>query len=168
MLFIYNKFLTKKLPTINNPLPFNVLEDVDMDSYKIDTSSEGKTIELGDGEGELFPPSGTDHGFTPEEKSRLSQIIEALNEAFNTDFSDEDKVFLKRVKDNMMSNEELANKIQNNSKENVAAIFDKYFDKELNNLIKSNFDFFKKINDNDLLREDLKRQLLDAVYDEKK
>ena len=34
-LFIFNKFLTKKLPTINDPLPFNIREDVDMDSYKI-------------------------------------------------------------------------------------------------------------------------------------
>ena len=29
-LFIYLKFLSKKLPTINEPLPYNVLEDVDM------------------------------------------------------------------------------------------------------------------------------------------
>ena len=34
-IYIFNKFLNKKLPTINNPLPFSVLEDVDIDSYKI-------------------------------------------------------------------------------------------------------------------------------------
>ncbi|AMK15496.1 hypothetical protein [Methanobrevibacter olleyae] len=139
-----------------------------MDSYKIDTSNEGESIGLDDGEGELFPASASDNAFSPEEKTKLSEIIKALNEAFNTEFDDDDKVFLKRVKDNMMSNEELAKKIHNNSKENVAAIFDRYFDKELNKHIQSNFDFFKKINDNDLLKEDLKNKLLDVVYDENK
>jgi len=34
-LFIFGKFLLKKLPTINDPLPFGVLEDADIESYKI-------------------------------------------------------------------------------------------------------------------------------------
>ena len=39
-LYIFNKFLTKKLPSINDPLPFIVREDVDMDSYKIEDKGE--------------------------------------------------------------------------------------------------------------------------------
>lgn len=167
-LFIYNKFLNKKLPTLNNPLPFSVLEDVDMDSYKIDDSDEGKSIELETGEGKLLPPSGTDHGFTPEEKTRLSEIIKALNEAFNTDFSENDRVLLKLIKDNLLDNEELSDKIKNNSKENVAAIFDDYFDDVLNGLIDGNFAFYRKIMDNHVLKNKLKKLLLDAIYDEKK
>lgn len=167
-LFIYNKFLNKKLPTINNPLPFNVLEDVDMDSYKIDTSDKGQSIELGGDGGELLPPSGTDFGFTPEEKTRLSEIIRALNEAFNTDFSENDRVLLKLIKDSLLDNEELAEKIRNNSKENVAAIFDEYFNEVLNTLISRNFAFYKKIMDNETLRDRLKKLLLDAIYDEQK
>ena len=49
-LYIFNKFLNKKLPTINNPLPFNVLEDVDMDSYKISDKGESQIPLLGNGE----------------------------------------------------------------------------------------------------------------------
>ena len=43
-LFIFNKFLSKKLPSINQPLPFIVREDVDMDSYKIVDKGEKQII----------------------------------------------------------------------------------------------------------------------------
>ena len=163
-LYIFNKFLIKKLPTINEPLPFNVLEDVNMDSYKIVKEGEN-TISL-EVDGELSPTDDVDHPFAQEEKTRLSQIIETLNEAFKTDFSDDDRLFLKQVKDNMMANGELANRVRNNSKENVGAVFDKYFDQELTGLLQNNLEFFKKINDNEQLKNRLKDLLLDAVYEE--
>jgi type I restriction enzyme R subunit len=164
-LFIFNKFLNKKLPRINNPLPFNVLEDVDMDSYKI-IDNDKTSISL-NSDGELNPLSDTVSLYVPEEKTKLSEIIKKLNDAFGTDFSDDNKVFLKQVKDNMLSNEDLASKIANNSKENVAAIFEKYFKNELFNLLESNIDLYKKISDNPEVREKLKIDLLDLVYDQK-
>ncbi|MCL2115040.1 MAG: type I restriction endonuclease [Methanobrevibacter sp.] len=165
-LFIFNKYLNKKLPTINNPLPFNVLEDVDMDSYKV--TEKGETSISLTSEGELSPISDHVSKYKPEEKAKLSKIIKKLNDAFGTDFTDENKVFLKQVKDNMLANEELSNKIANNSKENVEAIFDKYFDKEMLFLLQNNLDFFKKIEANEKLKEKLRKELLDLVYEEKK
>ncbi len=166
-LCIYLKFMNQKIPRPNNPLPPRLLEDVDMDSYKVDTTDTGTKIDL-DPDGELNPPGGDEPGFTPEEKTRLSEIIRALNEAFNTDFSDNDKVLLKLIKDNLLDNEDLAEKIKNNSKENVAAIFDTYFSDVLNSLINSNFAFYRKIMDNEVLRDKLKLLLLDAIYEEQK
>jgi type I restriction enzyme R subunit len=68
----------------------------------------------------------------------------------------------------MLANEELANKIANNSKENVETVFDKYFDKEMLFLLQNNLDFFKKISDNEELKMNLKKELLNLVYEEKK
>ena len=165
-LYIYLKFLSKKLPTINNPLPFNVLEDVDMDSYKIDTRDEGSSIVLGTDEGELKPMAGTDSVFKPEEKTRLSQILETLNEAFATEFTDSDRLLVTQITGNMLSDEVLMDKVKNNPKENVAAIFDKFFDKELVNIFQSNESFYIKITQNNELKERLKHDLLDFVYEE--
>ena len=165
-LYIYLKFLSKVLPTINNPLPFNVLEDVDMDSYKIDTRDDGGSITLGEGEGILKPMSPSDPGYRPEEQSKLSQILDALNEAFATDFTDTDRVLVSQITGNMLSDDELMNKVRNNPKENVAAIFDKFFNKELVNIFNSNKNFYDKIITNDQLREKLKNDLLDFVYEE--
>ena len=58
------------------------------------------------------------------------------------------------------------NKVRNNPKENVAAIFDKFFNKELVHIFNSNKSFYDKISTNDQLRERLKQDLLDLVYEE--
>ena len=98
-LFIYLKFLSKKLPTINEPLPYNVLEDVDMDSYKIDTLDEGTKITLDDGEGGLDPIISIDVQYKPDEEEKLSIILDKLNEMFKTDFQESDKLILKQLAD---------------------------------------------------------------------
>ena len=151
-LYIYLKFLSKVLPTINNPLPFIVLEDVDMDSYKIDTRDEGTTIILGDGEGTLKPLSPTDPGYKPEEQTKLSQILQNLNDAFATDFTDDDRLLVTQITRTIISDEDLMEKVKNNPKENVSAIFDKYFNKALIDIYNSNESFYNKINTNEQLK----------------
>ena len=161
-LYIFNKFLNKKLPTINSPLPFNVLEDVDMDSYKIIDKGENEISLLGDGE--LHSASDGAANYREDEKERLSQIIKDLNEAFNTDFTGDDKVFLKRVKDNLLDNQELTEKMEHNSRENVEAVFDKYFNHEMSGLLQNNMELYKKVVDNEKLRKKLKYALFDLIY----
>ncbi|MEN4007109.1 MAG: hypothetical protein PQ964_07125 [Methanobacteriaceae archaeon] len=161
-IYIFNKYLSKKLPRINNPLPFTVLEDVDMDSYKI--VDKGETAIPLVGEGELTLISDGVGEYSPDEKSKLSQIIEDMNDAFGTDFTDDDKVFLERVKDNLLENEELLNKMKHNSPENVKTVFDKYFNEEMTALLKSNMNFYKRVVDNEKLRDKLKAELFKLLY----
>lgn len=165
-MFIFNKFLMKKLPTINNPLPFNVLQDVDMDSYKIVKKGE-KEITL-ESDGKLKPITDTAATYRPETYEKLSKIVQELNDAFGTEFTDDDKVFLGRLRDNLMSNPDLLDKIEHNSKQNVLAIFDNFFDEEITKLLNGNMDFYKKIVDNDKLRTRVKSSLFDLIYFEYK
>jgi type I restriction enzyme R subunit len=163
-LFIFNKYLAKKLPTINDPLPFNVVEDVDMDSYKI--TDKGETSIQLESDGELKPASNGAAAYQPDDQAKLSQIIKDLNDAFGTDFTEDDRVFLERVKANLLDNEDLVKKMEHNSPENVKAVFDKYFNKEMTGLLNSNMDFYKRVVDNDKLREKLKAALFDLLYEE--
>jgi len=161
-MYIFNKFLNKKLPTINNPLPFSVLQDVDIDSYKI--VDKGKKEIYLTSSGELEPISSRVGEFGPEFNEALSKIIKDLNDAFGTNFTDDDKVFLGRVKDNLMENKELINKMEHNSKENVKAVFDKYFNKEISKLLNGSMNFYKRIVDNVKLRKRLKADIFDLLY----
>jgi len=161
-IYLFNKFLKKKLPSINNPLPFNVLEDVDIESYKIVNKGE-KGIKL-QAEGELKPISAGVGEYAPDINVKLSKILKDLNDAFGTDFTDDDKVFLGMVKDNLLKNMELLNKMEHNSKENVKAVFDKYFNKEMTKLLNSNMKFYKRIVDNEKLKTKLKSALFDLLY----
>lgn len=164
-LFIYNKFLNKKLPTLNNPLPFSVLEDVDIHSYKVDTSDEGTSISL-TGAGKLDPSSGSDSQFKQDEKTKLSEILDSLNKSNATDFAEEDRVFVNEMFNRLANNEDLINKVKNNSKESVSAIFGKFFNELLYELYTNNKNFFYKITKNEKLSEDLQKALLDALYEE--
>ena len=161
-LFIFNKFLNKKLPTINNPLPFSVLEDVDIDSYKI--VKKGKREIKIESEGELKPISAGVGEYAPDINAKLSKIIKDLNDAFGTDFTDDSKVFLGRVKDSLLEDKELKNKIEHNSKENVKVIFPKYLDRELSKLLNNNMNFYKRIVDNEELRKKIESALFELVY----
>jgi type I restriction enzyme, R subunit len=161
-IYIFNKFLNKKLPTINNPLPFSVLQDVDIDSYKIVKKGK-KEIYLTSSE-ELNPISSIVGEFGLEFNEALSKIIKDLNDAFGTNFTDDDKVFLGRVKDNLLENKELINKMENNSKENVKAVFGKYFNQEMNKLLNGSMNFYKRIVDNVKLRRKLKADIFDLLY----
>ncbi len=161
-LFIFNKFVNKKLPTINNPLPFSVLQDVDIDSYKIVKKGK-KEIKI-ESEGELKPISAGAGGYTPDINAKLSKIINDLNDAFGTDFTDDSKVFLGRVKDSLLEDKELKNKIEHNSKENVKVIFPKYLDRELSKLLNNNMNFYKRIVDNEELRKKIESALFELVY----
>ncbi len=163
-LHIFNKFLTKKLPSINNPLPFNVLQDVDIDSYKIVNKGK-KEIKL-QAEGELQAISAGVGEYAEEINIKLSKILKDLNDTFGTDFSDDDKVFLSRVKDNMLKNSDLIKKIENNPKENVKVVFDKYFDQEMTTLLNSNMKVYQRLVDNDKLKAKLKSVIFDLVYSE--
>jgi len=161
-IYLFNKFLNKKLPTINNPLPFSVLHDVDIDSYKIVKKGK-KEIKI-ESEGELKPISAGVGEYAPDINTKLSKIIKDLNDAFGTDFTDDDKVFLGRVKDNLLENKELLNKIEHNSKENVKVIFPKYLDRELSKLLNNNMDFYKRIVDNEKLRKKIESALFELIY----
>ena len=65
------------MPTKNNPLPFSVLKDVDMESYRIDTSDDGSSIEL-IGAGGLLPAADSSSKYKPGEKKKLSEINDVL------------------------------------------------------------------------------------------
>jgi type I restriction enzyme R subunit len=161
-LFIFNKLLNKKLPTINNPLPFSVLQDVDIDSYQIVKKGK-KEIKI-ESEGELKPISAGVGEYAPDINAKLSKIIKDLNDAFGTDFTDDGKFFLGRVKDNLLEDKELKNKIEHNSKENVKVIFPKYLDRELSKLLNNNMNFYKRIVDNEKLRKKIESALFELVY----
>ena len=163
-LYIYIKFLIKVLPVGNNPLPFNVLEDVDMGSYKIDQSDEGGDIYI-QPKGGLKPTSGNDVVPDPDEKTKLSEILKALNDRFGTDFSDEDSLFIKQIMARLTSDKSLMDKVKNNPKENVEAIFGKLLEGILADLFNNNEGFFNKIHSNPKLKEQLEHYLLDYIYE---
>jgi len=95
----------------------------------------------------------------------VSIIIKKLNDAFGTDFSEDDRVFISRMLDNLNNNQELINKIKaDNDKSSIKAVFGKFFNGVMTEILNKNMNFYKKIVDNDKLKKSLEVGLFEMVY----
>ncbi len=112
-LYQFCYFLNRKLPTINDPLPFNIANSVDLSSYTIDTGEEPVTIELVRGTGELSSPSGKTGPIAFGEKIKLSEIIKIINERFGTEFDSELENMLLAVEDNIKHDDKFIEILRN-------------------------------------------------------
>ena len=119
----YYVFLTdlfKKLPSNPDPLPIEVLEEINLDSYKLQHQF---TTDL-----QLQSQDNAMHGMSPggeatpggEEFEWLTKIIKVLNDTYGLELKEEDKVEFERMRNNIYSNEELMSFFNsNNSKDNI-------------------------------------------------
>src|SRR3989344_3089137 len=163
-LFIFLKFLARKLPKIKDPLPYEVLEAVDMDTYKIAKQLE-VSIKLESEEGVIDPigkgPGGA--GVVHEEPDPLSKIIREINERYGTNFSTDDKVILNSLSERLLKNEDLEGSIKHNSPDAAKVKFDKLFQDELVGMLNSHFDLYKKLDENPELRKFVNERVFEYV-----
>lgn len=159
-LYIFLKFLVRKLPARKEELPHEVLDAVNMDSYKIERQIETK-IEL-DNEDGIIEPMGVGGGFVVrEEMDPLSKIIKDMNDRFGTSFGSEDKIILNSLSQRLMKNEALEGSIRNNARAAAKIKFDNLFSDELVTMLNSHFDLYKKLDES----PELKRFVNDRVFD---
>jgi len=167
-LFIFLKLLIRKLPFRKEQLPYEVLEAVDMDSYKIQKQKDMQIV-LESEEGVVAPMgSGGDAGTVEEVIDPLSKIIKDINERFGTAFDATDKVILNSLSQKLLNNQSLEGSIKNNS-ENAAKIkFNNLFQEELITMLNSHFDLYKKLDENPELKNYVNDRIFDMVVQKTK
>jgi type I restriction enzyme R subunit len=117
-LYTYIRFLIKKLPQPNYTERLQLDEDVSLEYYRLQKISEGDLALEIRGETGIRPLSEAGIRKTKEEKAPLSEIIQGMNERFGTDFNNTDKLFLDQIKEDAMRNEEIIQKVMNNTESN--------------------------------------------------
>jgi len=146
-LYVFSRLLLRKLPVEREKLPVEIQLAIDIDSYRIEKKGSGRIfLERGTTELEPMGPKG---GYTPpqEEVEPLSQIIYELNQRFGTDFTEEDKVFIKQLEEKLAGDGALEASIRVNPPENARLTFDYVVNDKLQEMIDSNFKFYKQITD---------------------
>jgi len=162
-LFIFLKFLVRKLPYKKDPLPIEILESIDMDSYKVTKTKETK-ITLQNEEGVIDPIESGVSGFVvQEELDPLSKIIKDINDRFGTSFNSEDKVILNTLSKKLLDNRALTGSIQNNNRDAAKIKFDGMFQDELVGMLNSHFDLYKKLSDSPELKNYVNSKIFDYV-----
>ncbi|MBN1993098.1 MAG: hypothetical protein JW953_10375 [Anaerolineae bacterium] len=160
--------MSRSLPRERSQPALNVREHIDLESYRIQQTSSGP-IKLKQGEGKLDPLSEhPDRAGEDEEQSPLSQIIAELNERFGTEFDEGDKVFFAELKTRMANHEGIQHSAQVNTRDHVRLLFESLFPGVLQTMIDSNFDLYKRINDEADFRKIVIAMLFEEVYKELK
>ena len=147
--YVFLTALLKKLPYVQTNMPLDVVNDIDLDSYKIQHKfTSDLQLESSSGEMEGMHTTGSGSQLN-DDYDLLSNIIKILNETFGLDLTEEDKVEFNRMKKNIYSNSELMSFFnKNNSKDNIKDKFNEEIDAELLNFINTKLDFYNKMTDN--------------------
>jgi type I restriction enzyme R subunit len=77
----------------------------------------------------------------------LSQIIRELNDRFGTDFSEEDRVFIQQLEGALAADAALAASLRANVPENARLTFDHVVSDRLQDMVETNFEFYKRVTD---------------------
>lgn len=166
-LYIYMTFLLKKLPRDKKDR-FALSDEVALEYYKNTKTFEGSISLNEEGVVYLDPQNFGKGAAQEEEKERLSNIIDKINDRFGTNFTDTDKLSIEQIKEDMINSEELKVKAQNNTVENFKFSYDDKFMDIVIGRIGQNEKFFTKLLEDEDFRADIKEYLLMGVYKELK
>lgn len=164
-LYLFARLLLRALPPEKEHSPLAVSELVDLESYRVQQTFSGR-IRLQRGEA-LEPLSDLEGGeLTDLEKAALSQIIQEINERFGTEFTEADRVFFAELKARLAANNALQASARVNPPESVRLLHDALFDAVLQTMIESNFEMFRRINDDEVFGRAVRERIFELVYRE--
>lgn len=147
-LYVYFNYLNKTLPKRKKPNITNVLDAVDLDSLRLQKIHEG-AIHLNEEDADLpvISPDTLSVARDPELEF-LSEIIRNLNEAYGTNFTEEDKQDIRHVRDRLQNSPDLHKvMVGDNTEANKRKKFDEVLMTILLSYVNDRFEFYKKMED---------------------
>jgi len=162
--YAYAKLLQTKLPKRDLSDNLQLTDEIAMEYYRLQKIKDG-SIDLVKGEvGELDGLSEAGIKRAKEEKAKLSEIIEVLNEKFGTEFEDADKLFFEQIEAELIQDEKLQTQAKANEIDTFKYAFEDMFTKKLIDRMDQNQDIFDKIIENKSFGNLVKELMLKKVY----
>ena len=166
-LYVFGRSLNKKLPKRDDhPDLQDVLASVDLDSFRVQRIHEELQLSLEPIDSEVEGIGSDVGGIREPEQDFLSNILDALNDAHQTDFTVEDKVDLETIHRKVHENEELRQVVEgDNTETNKRYKFDQVVEDILLGFVNSKLELFTKLSQPEV-KADLKRQLYQAYREQ--
>lgn len=167
-LYQFARFLLRKLPVERDVLPVEVIDNINMASYRVQQTSSGE-IKLLDEDGSLLPISELGMGKpTTDNLAPLSEILIYINEHYGTEFTDADKVqyFADDMQRRLAAHDGLERALDpaiNPSGETRRLAFNSFFGDTLEDMIDANFEIYKKIVDDPAFGELFRTVMFDKI-----
>ncbi|MFC4356559.1 type I restriction endonuclease subunit R [Halobium salinum] len=162
-LYTFGRFLYKELPRKSGESRVEFNDELALQYYRLEKSAEG-SIELGTGSRGVSVPTETGTGGQQDEEVELSTVVEKINEALGTDFTDADQLFLDQLKEDALDDDHLRKSAQKNSQENFALEFDDALTDMFIDRMDQNQELFAKFMDNEEVQEAITNHLREEVY----
>ncbi|UQQ36180.1 type I restriction endonuclease subunit R [Paenibacillus polymyxa] len=160
-LYVYLNFLLKKLPKHVSEAVY-LADEVALEYYRNTMVFEGSISLQVQGGAELKPTSHGGGGGKEEPIDKLSSIINRLNDRFGTEFTETDRLSYEQIVEDIINNDDLAQKAKNNTKENFKFSYEKAFLDIVIGRMGQNEKFFMKI----LEDSDFKATVMEFMFDE--
>jgi type I restriction enzyme R subunit len=163
-LYVFLAALVKQLPYDTVDIPYEVLKEAALDSYKVQYQfTTNLSLTTGDAAMTGMKPGNTS-GKGTDELEWLSQIIKTLNDEFGIDLTEQDKVDLQMLRGRIYSNAELMGYFNDaNSKDNIQDKFFEEVDNELLEFINGKLELYNKLTD-DQVNQRFKRAWFKDLY----
>ena len=164
-LYIFSRSLNKKLPKRDHPDLQDVLASVDLDSFRVGRTHDSLQLSLEVQDSEVEGIGSDIRTIREPDQDFLSNIIQALNDAYQTDFTTEDKVDIATIHQKVHANEELRQVIEgDNTETNKRYKFEQVIDEILLDFVNSKLELYTKLSKPEV-NADLKRQLYQAYHE---
>jgi type I restriction enzyme R subunit len=166
-LYQFCRYLLRVLPVPREEQPRELQHYVDLQSVRLVKTGIVR-LEAEPGKGVLKPVQARTSFQPPEEQLEpLSEILKLLNERFGTDFKEEDKVFLQTLEKKLAEDPGLAASFAVNTRENARLTFEHKVRDTVQDMIDTNFKFYKQINDKPEFADFLNNLLFDRYAEGK-
>ena len=163
--YAYAKLMQTKLPKRELSETLQLTDEIAMEYYRLQKIKEG-SIDLMKGEdGELDGLTEAGIKKAKEEKAKLSEIIEVLNERFGTEFEEADKLFFDQIEAELIQDKTLQTQAKANKIDTFKYAFEDTFLKKLIERMDQNQEIFDKIIENKSFGNLVKELMMKKVYE---
>ena len=160
-LYVFARHLRRLLPADRDTLPWEIQQNIDMESYRIQQTRSGRiTLERKAGLLESQGSKGR-HYAVVQELEPLSRIVAELNERFGLNLGPEHRVTLGHIMARLDADPALDASARVNTRENVRLTFEEKVEQVIQEIVDSNFDLYKRITDDRAFGEALKNLLFE-------
>lgn len=143
--FAFAKLLQTRLPKRDLSESLQLGDEVALEYYRLQKVKEG-SIDLLTGEtGELSGITEAGLKRPKDEEANLSEIIDALNSRFGTEFEDADRLFFDQIEAELMEDEMLQTQAKVNKMDTFKYVFEDTFITKLIGRMDQNQEIFEKI-----------------------
>ncbi|MES3630281.1 MAG: DEAD/DEAH box helicase family protein [Longimonas sp.] len=163
-LYVFARNLNRKLPPREGGgLPQEILDEVDLDSFRIQETYDG-SLSLNPQDGEVQGISTTTSGQASDaEREYLSNIVSALNEAYGLDLSERDKIRVKEIVEDVETDDSVEAVMTGpNSRSNKRHHVNKVIEQKVMAQVNHSIELFQRLNDHEVKKE-FKRRLFNQL-----